>query len=364
MTDMPPPARPPRRGHATSNRGLPPLHEWDDDWLALTVEEVIDPDRPIVDAHHHLWQRKAPYFLPELLADLTDGHRIRATVYMECSSMYRTGGDPDFASLGEIEYVNGVAAEFASGRHGGIRACAGIVGRVDLRLGDRAREVLLAAAARAPDRFRGIRQMAGWDADPEVNMLKVPPPRGLLGDGEFRRGFAHLAPLGLSFDAHIYHPQIPELLALADAFPDTVIVVDHIAGLARHGPYARDLDETFRLWRDGVRALAERPNLYMKIGGLAMRGMGFDFIDRDRPPRSDELAEAWRPFVETCIAAFGPARCMFESNFPVDRCGVSYRTLWNTYKRLAAGHTEAEKTALFAGTACRAYRLAPELAGG
>ncbi|MEZ5649948.1 MAG: amidohydrolase family protein [Burkholderiaceae bacterium] len=324
-------------------------------------EEVIDPSLPIVDAHHHFWQRRDPYFAEQLLADIRSGHRIRGTVYMECSSMYRTEGDLRFASLGEVEFANGVGAVFASGFHGDLRVCAGIVGRVDLTLGAFAGEVLAACVARAPDRFRGIRHMAGWDADPEVNMLMRPPPKDLMLDPMFREGYAQLAPQGLSYDAHCYHPQLGQLIDLIDAFPDTRVIVNHLGGLVRHGPYARDLDATFRDWRASIIELARRPNVFMKIGGMAMRGMGFDFIDRDLPPTSEELAQAWGPFVETCIEAFGPGRCMFESNFPVDRTSVSYRVLWNTFKRLAAGASASEKADLFAATAVRAYHLPESL---
>ena len=345
-----------------TERGLKPLHLWDDDWLALRSEAVLEPDLPIVDPHHHFWQRRDPYFAPQLLADIHDsGHMIRGTVYMECSSMYRAEGDPGFASVGEIEFANGVGAEFASGFHGPLRVCAGVVGKVDLTMGALTRDVLATCLTRAPDRFRGIRHMAGWDADPEVNMLMVPPPPGLLMDATFREGFAQLGPLGLSFDAHCYHPQLPELIDLVDAFPDTRVIIDHIGGLVRHGPYARDLNDTFRSWRHNIRLLAERPNTVMKIGGMGMRALGFDFIDRDLPPTSKDLAEAWHPFVETCIEAFGPARCMFESNFPVDRASVSYRVLWNTFKRMTSGFSLDEKADLFAGTAIRAYRLPAEL---
>ena len=344
-----------------SSRGLPPLHLWNDDWLALRREEIIEPELPIVDAHHHFWQRQEPYFAPQLSADIQSGHLIRGTVYMECSSMYRSEGDPRFASVGEVEFVNGIAASFASGFHGDLRLCAGIVGRVDLTMGKLAREVLKACLACAPDRFRGIRHMAGWDADPEVNMLMHPPPKDLLLDPSFREGFAQLGPLGLSFDAHCYHPQLPQLIDLVDAFPDTRIIADHLGGLVRHGPYARDLDATFREWRASIRELARRPNVFMKVGGMAMRSMGFDFIDRELPPSSEELAAAWKPFVETCVEAFGPDRTMFESNFPVDRASVSYAVLWNTYKRMAADCSPTEKADLFAGTAIRAYRLPKSL---
>lgn len=343
-------------------RGAAPLHLWDDDWLALRDEEVLEPDLPIVDAHHHIWDRHRPYLLPELLADLGAGHLVRGTVYAECSFMYRADGDPRFASVGEVEYANGLGAACASGYQGEVRACAGIVGRVDLTLGQAAGEVLAACRDRAPDRFRGIRQMAGWDASPEVNTLMRPPPKDLLMDPRFREGFAMLAPLGLSFDAHCYHPQLPQVIDLVDAFPETTVILDHLGGPVRIGPYAADPEGEFAAWRSSIRALAERPNVFVKLGGMAMRSFGFDFIDRDLPPTSEELAAAWRPHVETCVEAFGPDRAMFESNFPVDKAGVSYGVLWNTYKRLASGFSAAEKADLFAGSAIRAYRL-PESLG-
>ena len=347
---------------ALTQRGQKPLHLWDDAWLALRSEDVLEPNLPIVDAHHHFWQRRDPYFAPQLLNDIREsGHMIRGTVYIECSSMYRGSGDPRFASVGEVEFANGIGAEFASGVHGDLRVCAGIVGKVDLTMGAQASEVLSAMQARAPDRFRGIRHMAGWDADPEVNMLMVPPPPHLLMDRDFREGFAQLQPFGLSFDAHCYHPQLPELIDLADAFPETVIVIDHLGGLVRHGPYADDLEKTFNDWRKSLIALAERPNTVMKIGGMGMRALGFDFIDRDVPPSSEDLAKAWEPFVETCVDVFGASRCIFESNFPVDRASLSYRVLWNTFKRLTQEASPDERADLFAGTAIRTYRLPPEL---
>lgn len=342
-------------------RGVAPQLYIDEQWLALRTEEVIDPQRPIIDAHHHLWERSGPYLEPALVKDLSCGHNLRGTVYIECSSMYRADGDPRFASVGEVEYANGVAAIFASGRHGPVRACAGIVGKVDLTQGAGAQEVLQACMAGAPDRFRGIRHMAAWDADPLVNMLLRPPPPHLLMDAQFRAGFAQLAPLGLSFDAWLYHPQLPELIDLVDAFPDTQVVIDHLGGLVAVGPYAADTKQQFLAWKASLAALAQRPNVQLKIGGLNMRIHGFDFIDRDLPPTSMELAAAWKPYVETGIEIFGAHRCMFESNFPPDKCGVSARVLWNTFKRLAASASAQEQADLFAGTACRVYRLPPAL---
>jgi L-fuconolactonase len=341
---------------------MAPLHFVDDEWLALRTEDVLDPQRPIVDPHQHLWDSHHTYLVPQLLEDLACGHSIRGTVYVECSFMYRADGDPRFASVGEVEWANGVGAEFASGRHGPVRACAGIVGRVDLTLGAGAQDVLQACQARAADRFRGIRHMAAWDASPEVNVLRRPPPKDLLLDPRFREGFARLAPMGLSFDAWAYHPQLPQLIELVDAFPDTRVIVDHCGGLAMKGPYAERKEESFREWKASMQELARRPNVFVKVGGLNMRLFGFPFIDRDVPPDSETLAQAWKPIVETCIEAFGPERSMFESNFPPDKCGVSPRVLWNAFKRLAAGYSEDEKAALFAATAVRAYRLPEALA--
>jgi L-fuconolactonase len=343
-------------------RGAPPLYHVDKEWLARHTEEVIEPERLIIDAHHHLWLRTEPYLTSDLLEDLRSGHAVRGTVFAECSLMYRAQGDSRFASVGEVEYANGVGAAFASGCYGPIRACAAIVGRVDLTLGGFAEEVLRACMDRAPDRFRGIRHMAAWDASPEANMLVRPPPKDLLLNSRFREGFAVLSQLGLSFDAYCYHPQLTQLIDLIDAYPDTRVIVDHLGGLVRIGPYARAPDEVFRSWKASIQALAERPNVFIKLGGLGMRSAGFDFIDRDLPPSSEELSAAWKPFIEICIEAFGSDRAMFESNFPVDKASLSYRVLWNTYKRVSAGYSESEKADLFAGTAIRAYRL-PEALG-
>jgi L-fuconolactonase len=346
---------------AKPHRGLPPALFVDQEWLALRTEEVLEPGLPIVDAHHHLWERSGSYLVPQLLEDLHCGHDIRGTVYVEGSHGYRSTGDERFASVGEVAYANGVADSFASGRHGQLRACAGIVGKVDLRMGAFAREVLQACLDSAPERLRGIRQMAAWDASPEVNVLMRPPQKDLLLDRSFRAGFAQLAALGLSFDAWVYHPQLGQLRDLADAFPDTTIIVDHVGGIALTGPYAGRRDEVHAQWKASIQSLAERPNVFIKIGGMNSRLHGFDFMDRDLPPSSLELAKAWKPYVETCLEAFGTHRAMFESNFPPDKCGCSARVLWNAFKRLTAACTGNEKSDLFSGTAMRVYRLPPEL---
>ena len=226
-------------------------------------------------------------------------------------------------------------------------------GHVDLMLGDGAAAVLEAHLGRAPDRFRGIRHSAAWDTDPAVLGPLNFRPRGLLVDGAFRRGFAHLGRLGLSFEAWVVEPQLPEVLALAKAFPDTTIVLDHVGTPLGLAAYAGRREERFGLWRDNIRALAKAENVVVKLGGLAMPFCGFEA----QGAGSERLAALWRPYIETCIEAFGVERCMFESNFPVDRYTCSYRTLWNALKRIAAGASAAEKAALFSGVARRVYRL-------
>lgn len=328
-----------------------------DHWLSRRVEPVIDPARPIVDAHHHLWRRPSgTYQLSELMDDFHSGHDIRASVFVECNAAYRTDGPVELRPVGETDYVVGLTAARATGRYGDGRPCAGIVGHADLRLGDAVAPVLEAHVAAGGGRFRGIRQRAQWDAQVGAPG-EAAPPRYLLADSAFRRGFARLAPLGLSFDAWVYFTQLDEVAALAAAFPDTPIILDHIGAPLGVGPYASRRKAVFETWQEGMNLLARHPGVTVKLGGLGMAIYGFGFDTRDRPPSSEELAQAWGPYIIHCIETFGPDRCMFESNFPVDRQSCSYGTLWNAFKRIAADCSETEKNALFSGTATRVYRL-------
>ncbi len=329
-----------------------------EDWLALRKEEVIDPARPIVDPHHHLWDRGGQrYLIEEMAQDIACGHNIIATVYVEARSMYRAGGPEALRPVGEVEFANGAAAMSASGGYGPAAICAGIVGHVNMLLGEGARGVLEAEIAAGNGRFRGIRHSSAWDADANVAGMYANRPKGLLLDPTFRKGFACLAPLGLSFDAWLFHPQIGELTDLARAFPDTKIVLDHCGGPIGIGSYADRRDEIFPAWKASVQEIARCPNVVVKLGGLAMRLLGYDFHERPLPPSSEEAAAAWRPHIETCIEAFGPARSMFESNFPPDKGQCSYQVIFNAFKRIAAPYSEAEKTALFSKTATEFYRL-------
>ncbi|HZT86419.1 MAG TPA: amidohydrolase family protein [Stellaceae bacterium] len=329
------------------------------DWLALRREEIIEPDLPIVDPHHHLVDRPETgrYLLDELLADTGSGHNVVATVYLEWLSMYRADGPAEMRPVGEVEFANGIAAMAASGLYGKTRVCAGIVGYADLALGAAVEKVLEAQTAAGGGRFRGIRYISATDPDQREWGSPVLRPEGMLRDPKVREGFAKLAPLGLSFDAWMYHPQLPDLVDLARAFPETPIVLDHVGGPIGLGRYAGRRDEVFAEWRARIRELAECPNVHIKLGGLGMRMFGFAVHSGETPPSSEELARLWRPYIETCIEAFGPERAMFESNFPVDKGSGSYHVFWNAFKRIACGCSPAEKAALFSGTASRFYRL-------
>jgi predicted TIM-barrel fold metal-dependent hydrolase len=328
------------------------------DWLAKRTEEILEPELAIIDPHHHLWDKpRYTYLFPDLLADVGSGHKIVATMYEQAREMYRADGPEESQSLGETEFVNGVAAMSASGKYGPTRCIAGIVGFVDLRLGSRAKGLLERHIAVSDNRLRGIRNGSTWSDDPTLKTFTAGGPQGLLLDKAFREGFAALAALDLTFDGWMFQTQLGDLADLAKAFPQARIVLNHVGGPVAIGPYAGKRDEAFAAWRTGIQQIAGFPNTYVKLGGLGMKMIGFDFFNNPEPPSSQDLEKAWRPYVETCISAFGPQRAMFESNFPVDKGTCSYQVLWNAFKRIAAGYSADEKTALFSGAAKRAYRL-------
>ncbi len=330
-----------------------------DDWLRQWDEDILEPDLPIIDPHHHLWDRGGwRYLLHELLEDVNSGHNIIATVFLQCRSMHKAGGPEELRPVGETEFVNGVAAMSASGGFGPTRVCAGIVGYADMRLGARVRDILEAHIRAGGGRFRGIRHTTAWDADSSiVNPANVAPP-GLLSDASFREGLATLTDLGLSYDAWLYHPQIDELTELGRALPETSIVLNHVGGPLGAGVYAGRTDEVFSRWSTSIRNLATScPNVHVKLGGLGMRINGLAFEQQPKPPSSQALAAGMRPFFETCIEAFGAERCMFESNFPVDKGAYPYAAYWNACKLLTRGASPADRAALFRDTAARFYRL-------
>jgi L-fuconolactonase len=332
-------------------------------WLAKrTREAALEPDLPIIDPHHHFWDtpERGRYLLPELLEDLSGGHNIVATVFLECRAMYRTAGPPEMAPVGEVEFVNGIAAMSASGGYGPTRVAEGIVGHADLTLGARVRDVLEAEIAAGGGRFRGIRHGVSWDEHPSIQRFatRVVPPH-LVREAKFREGFAQLAPLGLSFDSWQYHQQLEDTIDLARAFPETTIILNHVGGVLGVGPYAGRRQEILAGWKRDIAELAKCPNVHVKLGGVGMTSFGFEFHERDLPPSSEELAAAWRQYIEPCIEAFGPGRAMFESNFPPDKQSGGYTELWNAFKRIVSGASADEKRSLFAGAAARVYRLTP-----
>jgi L-fuconolactonase len=328
-------------------------------WLALRQEEIIEPGLEIVDPHHHLWDHPGNRFLlDQLLADIGSGHKITETVFIECGSMYRADGPTEMKPVGETEFVNGTAAMSASGQYGPARLCGAIVGHADMRLGDGVARVLEAQIVAGDGRFRGIRHSVAQDASDAFPKPRTNPVKGQMLDPTWRAGFARLAPLNLTFEAWLYHPQLPELADLARAYPQTTIILNHVGGPLGIGPYQDRKAETFAQWKAGIVEVAKSPNVVVKLGGLGMPIGMFDFYTREKPPSSVDLATAYKPYIETCIAAFGVDRGMFESNFPPDGASSSYPILWNALKRLAAGYSAPEKAMLFSGTAKRVYRLA------
>ena len=331
-------------------------------WLRLTIEDAIEPDLPICDAHHHLWDRpNERYLLEELLQDTGGGHNIVQTIFVECGAMHRKTGPRQMQPVGETEFMNDLASQNASGQDVKTDAVAGIIGFADLALGSAVAPVLEAHIATGKGRFRGIRHMSAWDASPDIRSFANISE--LLLDSKFREGFVYLQEYDLSFDAWLYLPQLTELADLARAFPNVPIIVDHIGGLLGIGPYAGKGEEVFQEWRGRIATLATCPNVVVKLGGLGMPLSGFGWHERATPPNSTELAEAMAPYYRWCIEQFGVDRCMFESNFPVDKRYSSYTVLWNAFKRIAQDFSVEDKAALFHDTAVRVYRLTTNYAG-
>ena len=327
-------------------------------WTRQRHEAALEPDLPIVDAHHHvLDNERGRYLIHELADDVNTGHNIIATVCVEGRAMYRADGPAAMQPVGEVEFLNGMAAMSASGRYGSSRLCAGIVGHAELTLGDRVQPVLEALITAGNGRLRGIRHGVIWDTGNAAKFGRHQVPQHQMLDRKFREGFARLQPLGLSFDAWQFYPQLPDLVDLLREFPEAAVILDHTGGLLGIPPHDGKRDEVFAIWHGHIRELAQFPNLSVKLGGLGMPACGWDFHFRDVPPSSEELAAAWRPYIEACIEAFGPSRCMMESNFPVDKQSCGYGVLWNAFKRITQACSAIEKAALYRDTAARVYRL-------
>jgi predicted TIM-barrel fold metal-dependent hydrolase len=275
-------------------------------------------------------------------------------VFIEVRAFYRDDGPQEMRPVGEVAHVNGLADEAATGRHGPTKIAAAIVGHADLKLGDRVAPVLETMQAASP-RFRGIRHATGWDASPELAQRDV---RGVMSTPQYRAGARVLAKMGLTLDNSLYHTQLDELAALARAVPELTIVLNHIGGLVRVGPYAGRDDEVLADWRRGIATVAACPNVVLKLGGVGQKRFGFDWSTRAKPIGSEELAQTLAPLMHYCIENFGPSRCMFESNFPVDKVSYGYAVVFNAFKRLSKDYTPGERAALFHDTAVKVYRIA------
>src|ERR671922_1219344 len=330
------------------------------DWLASTPETPLEPALPICDPHHHLWEfRPEPlayqrYLLPDLAEDLNSGHNVRATVFIEVKARYRADGPEEMRPVGEVEFVEGLAAENARGQYGRAQVAAAIIGYADLKLGERIAPVLEAMQAASPARFRGVRHSVGWDPSPDLVNRDI---QGVLSSDQYRAGARVLAGMGLCLENSLYHPQLAELAAFARAVPDLTIILNHIGGLVRVGSYANRDDEVLPTWRRGIAAVAACPNVIIKLGGVGQRRFGFDWHAHATPIGSEELAAVLTPLMQYCIEQFGPDRCMFESNFPVDKVSYSYNVVYNAFKRLSKGYSSAERAAMFHDTAARVYRI-------
>ncbi|MBV7338940.1 amidohydrolase family protein [Chloroflexi bacterium TSY] len=333
------------------------------EWLEQVTEEIIEPDRPIVDPHHHFWRQGSygRYLLDDLWRDTGSGHRVLRTVFVECAAEYRIDGPTTLRPVGETEFVAELAAASRQGTDEQAQVC-GIVGHADLTLGEAVEEVLLAHIEAGRIRegdslFRGIRHQASWDASDEVPNSRIDPPPDLYDQPAFRQGVSQLGELGLTFDAWCYHPQLPQLIEVAHAVPETTMILNHLGGPLGIGPYADRRDEIFPIWKESISKLSQCDNVVVKLGGIAMERNGYGWQHQEKPPTSVELAEEQRPWHLTAIELFGPERCMFESNYPVEAISASYHVLWNTFKRVASEFNDAEKDLLFGGTAERMYRL-------
>ncbi|GIT02637.1 MAG: hypothetical protein CM1200mP27_12620 [Chloroflexota bacterium] len=328
-----------------------------DAWLELTQEDVLDPDLPICDPHHHLWDKPGDrYMIDEISRDVGSGHNIVQTVFVEVDAMYRSSGPEEMRPIGESEWVRGIGAQSDSGLYGRTKVATGIVGYANLNLGARVEPVLEAMESVSSGRFRSVRHTCSWDEYEPLRSHRSGWP-GMMAETKFREGLSKLIDRGHSFDALVYHPQLSELTELVDAFPNGVFVLNHIGRPLGVGPYQGHRDKVYEVWKKDMAKLAERSNVLVKVGGLGNRVSGFGWDTQPEPPNSQELVEKTSPYYLYTIEVFGPERCMFESNFPVDKNSYSYKTIWNSFKRMTQGFSSTEKTWLFHDTAAKAYRF-------
>ena len=329
------------------------------------MEAPIDPNRAIVDAHHHLWEYPGSvYRAPELLADLTGSHNVVWTVFVECLSKYDQERAEHLRPVGETEFVRSEATALATAAGEGGPRLGAIVGHADMMLGTDVQEVLEAHVEAGGGLFRGIRHATTWDASDQIGAGHSQPFPEMMRTPEFQAGVRTLAGMDLSFDAWMLHPQLDELCELADAVPEVDIVLEHLGGPLGVGPYADDRIAARADWRAGLARVAERSNVTLKIGGIGLDAyFGMGWAAQESPPGSEEVAAYWADDLRYCVDTFGPDRSMVESNFPVDRASLPYPVLWNALQIICSGYTDAEQDQIFSGTAIDVYRLDAAAAG-
>lgn len=328
------------------------------EWLDRVQEEIVDPDRLIIDTHHHLWGADGalPYQLDDLWTDTQSGHRVEKTIFMECGAEYRTEGPAQLRSLGEVEFVREAASKSANDPEGRSQIVA-LVSHIDLTLGEAIEEIVERHEEESGGLFRGVRHAGACARREDGLMIAGKAPVGLYGLKNFRTGVDQLGRLGHSYDTWHYHYQMKDFIALARAVPNTLMVLDHFGTPLGVGVYADQREAIYKEWKRDIAELARCENVVAKLGGLAMPDNGFGWMGRDTPPTSDEFKQAQRRYYLHTIDCFGPDRCLFESNFPVDKMSISYPVLWNGFKKIVQDFSEDEKQALFSETAMRIYRL-------
>lgn len=328
-------------------------------WLSRGAkEEILFPEIPIIDPHHHLWIRPGDHYLvKEFADDVNTGHNIVATVYANCHSMYRAGGPEHLKVVGETEFAVGQAAQSASGMYGKARIAATVFGYADVTRGSAIREVLAAHVKAGNGRFKGIRFLCNFDPSDEIRNGTVAVRHDMLRDSTVQAAIKVVSEMGLVLDLYAFFHQLDQVAELARAQPDLTIVINHCGGPLSYGPYREGDPEMSAQWKRGIVEMARCHNIVCKLGGLVNRTTAYDYRTAEVPPTSQALAGMWRHWVEPCIEAFGPDRCMFESNFPPDKAGIAYPVLWNAFKHLTSSASDSERNALFSGTAARVYGL-------
>ena len=323
-------------------------------WLKQVKEDILDPERPIIDPHHHLWPGELPYLLDDLWKDTDDGHNIKKTVFIECSQEYLSDTDESFQPVGETIFVRDIALEAKN--QPDKAQISGIVGHVDL-LANNVSDVLDRHLEEGHGLFKGIRHAGGWDHHDEIGNSHHNPQKNLYLSDEFSEGLNELENKNLTFEAWQYHHQINQVAEIADRNENLTIILNHFSGPIGIGPYEGKQDDIFKIWRKDIKELSKRPNVLAKLGGLAMPVNGFKFHEQETPATSDQMIDKQRRYYLECLESFEPSRCMFESNFPVDKQSISYHVLWNFFKKISENFSEDEKSSLFYDCAKQAYSI-------